>query len=471
MSSKQTHSRRQFLRSSALAAGAALTTNCASSQPAARAAAASDTARPNFLFIMCDQLGIDAISAHGCADVHTPNIDRLIKRGVTFSHSYSTSPVCSPARSSMLTGRMPVETGVVANGGYIHDSVPNLGQWLGQSGYDTAYCGKWHLPGNYSTDIPGFRVLPAGDGQGDLVDSMVSRSCETYLKTRSQEKPFLLVSSLMQPHDICFWGIWFRDLVPKEMGFQGIDNLPELPPNHGFKLKEPKKLADNKESDWSEEQWQYYNHIYYRQTEMLDADIGRILDALDSSGQAESTVVVFTSDHGESRGRHARRGKWSPYDESARVPLVFSCPGKITEGLEDEEHLASGLDIFPTLCDFAGIDTPPMPHARSLRPLLEGRSTDWREFLVYETQIFGRTVRTPGYKYVEYEGDPQRMLFDVRADQWETNNLAGDGQYGDTIADLQSKLAEWNGQLTIVEPTISRRSQMKHGIIPKGSES
>lgn len=210
---------------------------------AAQAPAVHGGRRPNFLFLLADQLGLDAISAHGCPDVNTPNIDRLVRRGVTFMESHSTNPVCSPARSSLFTGRMPTETGVVSNNRPIHASVPNMGQRFRPQGYETVYCGKWHLPGGYPNQIPGFDVLPVGGGQGDLVDSVVSRACEAYLKSRSRTTPFLAVASLLQPHDICYWAIKGKALVPERLPFSQLaGRLPELPPNHSSRPKAPEKL-------------------------------------------------------------------------------------------------------------------------------------------------------------------------------------------------------------------------------------
>ena len=122
---------------------------------------------------MLDEWGYFESGHMGSEDLLTPNIDRLIGGGVSFLESHSTNPVCSPARSSLLTGRMPVETGVISNNRAIHPSVPNLGQWFSEAGYDTVYCGKWHLPGGYPAAIKGFDVLPVGSGQGDLVDEIV----------------------------------------------------------------------------------------------------------------------------------------------------------------------------------------------------------------------------------------------------------------------------------------------------------
>ncbi len=450
--SAQRTTRREFLQTSALGAGALMTGAALAAEPRRGAKAKP----PNFLFIISDQLGLDAIRAHGCPDVRTPNIDRLIARGTTFIESHSTNPVCSPARSSLLTGRMPVETGVISNGRPIHPSCPNMGQWFREAGYETMYCGKWHLPGGRPPQIPGFTVLPVSGGQGDLMDSQVSRLTESYLKTRGRSKPFLYVASLLQPHDICYWAIKGATLVPKELPFpQLAGKLPELPPNHKSRPPAPRKLDQRWYRNFSDAQWRYYLYIYYRQVEMVDADIGRILDALDATGEADNTVVVLTSDHGEGRGRHMHVSKWYPYEEAVKVPLVFAWPGRIAEGLRDTAHLVSGLDVMSTFCDYAGIRTPPNARGMSLRPLLERKAAAWREFVASEEQIIGRMLRTERYKYVRYENDPVEQLFDMKADPWEMTNLYHDAKYASVMKDHRKMLDTWLASLAPVEPTPS----------------
>ena len=161
----------------------------------------------NILLIITDQQHIDTIAAGGCRHVRTPALDRLKTRGVSFTESYSTNPVCSPARSSIFTGRASSETGVHVNNLPIRSDIPNLGQWFSQeTDYETVYAGKWHLPRSFTNDIPGFKVINTGiGGFGYLCDTVTSRACEGYLRNRSQSRPFLMVASFLQPHDICEW--------------------------------------------------------------------------------------------------------------------------------------------------------------------------------------------------------------------------------------------------------------------------
>jgi choline-sulfatase len=456
-------------------AGAASAVTAAGVASAAEAPAAREERRPNMVFIVCDQLGLDALSAHGCPDVRTPNMDRLVRRGVTFLESHSTNPVCSPARSSLFTGRMPCETGVISNGRPIHPSVPNMGQWLRQAGYETVYSGKWHLPHGYPTSIEGFTVLPVGRGQGDLCDPLVSRSCEAWLKSCSGKKPFLLVASFLQPHDICYWAIRGSELVPEDLPFPHLaDGLPDLPPNHKAFPKAPAQLDRIRYTGFTDEQWRYYIYTYYRQVEMADADIGRVVDAVEQAGEAEDTIIILTADHGEGRGRHSHVQKWYPYEEGVKVPLVVSCPPRMQQGVQDAEHLVSGLDVMATVCDYAGTEAPPNCRGRSLRPLLEGRDVPWREFVVSGHHLTqdrqtsaGHMVRTERFKYVKYAGDPVEQLFDMQADPWETRNLFEQAPYADEVAAHRKLLAQWQERLEPVPPTRDfsrpRRERKRNG--------
>lgn len=432
-----------------------------------QSSAAPVTSKPNVLLIICDQLSWNAISSHGCKWAQTPNLDRLISNGVSFVESHSTNPVCSPARSSIITGRMPVETGVISNSRPIHASVPNIGQWLSPKGYDAVYCGKWHLPGGRPHNTAGFRVLPAGGGQGDLMDNSVARLSANFIANHNGDKPFLLISSLLQPHDICYWAIQNRDLVPPDTPFAELGPpLPALPPNNKSRPMAPAKLASCRGPDFSNEQWRYYRYIYFRQVEMLDHDVGRIFTALEQTGKADNTLVIFTSDHGEGGGRHSHVQKWYPYEEGVKVPLVLSYPGKVRRNVLDSTHLVSGVDIVPTICDYAGVTPPPHMRGFSLRPLLEGTPSEWRDFVSTEHHFIGRMVRTTRFKYVRYDKDPVEQLFDMEADPWEMTNLYQDPAHADIVRAHRERLDQWTAGLIPVPPTPD--ASLKHRQRRKG---
>jgi arylsulfatase A-like enzyme len=438
-------SRREFLKAGALG-GAAFMTGCLARGQTGRAPGGERP--PNFLFIITDQQGLDTMSAVGCRDIHTPNMDRLVRRGVTFMESYSANPLCSPARSGLFTGRPTLETGVIQNGLPIRSDIPNMGQWLGERGYEAVYTGKWHLPQSFAPQVPGFTNIASGiGGQGNVGDAAVSRACQGYLHNRTGDEPFLLVASFLQPHDVCQWVSMHRN-APDELPYPEIaGKLPKLPPNFAYDENEPLKLKNTKRPSWSPEQWRYYVWSYYRLVEMVDAEIGRVLQALEDTGQAENTVIILTADHGEGRGRHQMVLKNYLYDEAAKVPLLVSCPGRMPEDRRDRAHLVSGLDVLPTVCDYAGVEVPEHVRGRSLRPLLEGDNVTWREFVPSEVQQTGRMIRTPGHKYVTYEGDPVEQLFDMESDPGETKNLAADATHADALEAHRKLLRDWEASL------------------------
>ena len=447
--------RRSFVKTGALA-GAGLLTGC---QTVAKSPPSPSSERPNFLYIIVDQLSFDAISGHGCEDVSTPNIDRLITSGVSFVNSYSTDPLCSPARSSLFTGRMASETGVVYNGKPIHQSVPNMGQWLKQGGYETVYSGKWHLPNPKPARIPGFQILetPQPGTSGLFGDRVVSRVCEGYLHNRTGDDPFLLVASYIQPHDICAKTFLVFQQDSPYVGMEG--KWPALPLNHKIYPKAPEEMDERYLGFSSDEQWKHFRYAYFRQIEMVDLEIGRVLDALDASPYRDNTVVIFTSDHGESAGCHGNAGKNTPYQEAVKVPLVLSCPSRMDSGRFDRSHLVSGLDIMKTVCDYSGLNAPKGTHGRSLRPLVEGLGTQvWREFIVSEFKRYGRMVCTQDFKYVKFGDEPTEQLFDMKNDPWETRNVYEDVRYSDILKEHRGLLEGWESQLAVVEPTGKRKS-------------
>ncbi|MCL4403028.1 MAG: sulfatase-like hydrolase/transferase [Acidobacteria bacterium] len=418
------------------------------------------TQSPNVLFIVADQLSMDAITAHGNRFARTPNIDRLARAGVSFRDSYTTYPLCSPARSSMFTGRMPSETGVITNGLPIRKEIPNVGQWLGSRGYDTVYAGKWHVPDGYSSNIPGFTVLPGGlTGQGHMGDAAVSRACQSYLHNRSSQSPFLMVASLLQPHDICAWVSSHERPAEWEKMARISGPMPPLPTNFEYDRREPGAMHSQRRPNWNEQQWRYYLWSYYHHVEMVDAEIGRILNAVEDTGRAKNTVIIMTSDHGEGSGHHHMVLKNYLYDEAARVPLFVSWPGETPAGKQDTAHLASGLDITPTICDYAGVPAPDGVVGRSLRPLVEGRNVPWRDMVAAEVARGGRMIRTKDCKYIVYPNDPVEQLFDWKSDSGETRNVASDSSYTRALDDHRRLLKDWEGRLELAPNAIQARAK------------
>lgn len=405
--------------------------------------------RPNFLFIITDQQSLNTVSAAGCQYVKTPHMDRLFRNGFSFELSYCTNPLCSPSRSSIFTGRMPSETGVIGNEIPIRPDIPNIGQWLSQEGYETVYTGKWHLPQSHQRTVPGFRCIPTGiNGQGNVGDAATSRACQGYLLNRKNTSQFFLVASFLQPHDINDFYHTYR--FRGEFPYPEIEEeLPPLPDNFNYYSDEPAMLKDYQRPSYSEEMWRFYLWNYFRQIEMVDAEIGRVLQALDDSDKAENTIIVFTSDHGEGMAGHQRIGKNFLYEESVKVPLIISWPGKIKRNHQDTSHLVSGLDLISTFCDYAGIKPPPKVLGRSLKQLIEGKQVEWHDFLAAETLKIGRMIRTRDYKYVSYRGDSVEQFFSMKNDPGETKNLAINSEYASELKDHRELLKDWEAQLDL----------------------
>jgi choline-sulfatase len=443
--------RRELLKRGALAAA-----SLALSPRFVFPARAARPRKPNILFLNTDQQHILALSARGNPHLRTPNMDRLAKRGVTFVESVSANPVCAPARCCWFTGRASSETGIVWNTYRIRPGLPDLGTWLRERGYETAYIGKFHVPGLNEREIFNLAMANANVfGQHD--DAVMSRAAEAFLRTYSGENPFFLSVGFLQPHDNNFW-VFEHCSEAETPPPVSDDRLPPLPPNFDCYENEPVGIYRPKGAksgrltqNWSTLQWRHYIWSYYRMVEMVDADLGRVLDALADSKHAANTLLIFSCDHGEGLGHHRLWSKGFLYDEALKVPLVISWPGQVAEGVIDRNHLVSGLDFAPTVCDYAGISPPPKMRGYSLRPLLEGKAKDWREFAVSESNVNGQMIRTPEYKLITYKRAAPDQLFDMRNDPWETRNLVNDSRHADTLRDLRRLLLEYDARLEKAE--------------------
>lgn len=405
-----------------------------------------DSSHPNILFILTDQQSRAAMSAAGNRQLHTPHLDALAAGGVRFEHSYCTSPVCSPARASLLTGLLPHTHGLEVNGQVIRPAVTTMGDWFRAAGYNTAYTGKWHLPECYvqGDAMRGFQNLPValeGDWWlGSEKDETVTDQAVAFL-SQEHRQPFLLTVSLHNPHDICYWIMeQHRDRLA---AFNRPGPLPTLPANFAINPDESEFMQHCRQRDtygpenrwtvtWTEQEWREYLNVYYRLTEHADAQVGRVLATLREQGLEQNTLVVFTSDHGEGMAAHHWVVKLMLHEEPATVPFLLRWPGRIPAGIHDSRHLVSGADLFPTLCDYAGLPVPDGLHGQSLRPVIEQPWLAGREFVVTELQtdpknlaVGGRMLRTTRYKYIAFsEGKHPEMLFDLEQDPGETRDLA-----------------------------------------------
>ncbi len=445
--------------------------------------------RPNILFINTDQQSWNAVSAYGNPYLHTPNIDRLHRNGTSFMRSYCSDPVCAATRSSWATGLYTSETGVPFNGGHLHEEIQDIGQILNTNGYKAFHCGKWHVPGrnvreSFHTLYYGGRDI--GAGGGEYYDSVSTHAMIDFLTTYDGSAPFYLQIGYVNPHDVCEYLHNHEEKRipnPLQQGIITEDELPPLPENFHYDenetvLQQVCRRTDDAlihsailrgVRDWDEFHWRYLIWNYYRFIEKVDAEIGIVLNTLQGTPFCDDTVIVFSADHGEACGSHQMFQKFTLYEESIRVPFIVACLGdgvSVQKNCFDREHFISGVDLVPTVYDYAGIDAAeavqvnrsdvPRLGGMSVRPLAEGDKITWREYAYVESNYWGRAVVTDRYKYVtEYKpADPEdfrppgpdasrlgrAQLFDLQEDPWETRNLAGQPRYEDAINSCRADL-------------------------------
>jgi choline-sulfatase len=430
-------------------------------------AAETPPSRPNILLIMTDQQHAGMLSCAGNPHVKTPAMDSLAATGMRFERAYCAHPLCMPSRFSMMSGIMPSRLGVTNSGG---EKVPQeiidgaLGSAFRSAGYRTVYGGKTHA--HMSLETMGFETIR----QKNRGDAGLAEASARFLR-QPHDRPFLLVASFDNPHDICYMAIdsyGQRDRqsvtyraealsralklpegVSREEFFARV--CPPLPANYEPQEGEPQAILspDGRafrayaRTHWTDEQWRMHRWAYARLTELVDGQIGQVLTALREAGLEDNTLVVFTSDHGDMDASHRLEHKSVLYEESARVPMIVSWKGVTKPGIVDRTHLVStGLDLIPTLCDFAGVPAPAALKGRSVRALAEGRKPDsWRDTLVVESGP-ARMLRSARYKYVVYRNGEEQLM-DLEADPGEMRNLARDAKFEPVLVEHRRLLKEW----------------------------
>ena len=418
--------------------------------------------QPNILFIMTDQHHARMLSSAGNPYLKTRALDSMAKSGIRFTNAYVTNPVCVPSRISMATGMMPGRFGVFNNG--MKATIPkkvsdnSLGKLIKSGGYDTFYGGKVHM-------APVLSPLKAGydeyckDQRDKLPDACIE------FMTRKRDKPFFAVASFINPHDICFAynarqpnrkGKPLVDKLYKEAQALPADKLPPLPKNSALPEREPDAIEATMKvtattpaklirKDYNERDWRNYRWIYCRLTERVDAQIGRLLDAIKKNGLEGNTLVIFTSDHGDMDGSHRLASKNVFYENSVGVPFIMQYKGVIPPGQVDEKSLVSnGLDVLPTLCDYAEVKAPGYLLGRSLRSVAETQGDNARRPYVVAENNTGRMIRSDHYKYCVYtSGKIRESLVDLRADPGEMKNLAGKAGFEKHLNRHREFLKQW----------------------------
>ncbi len=438
--------------------------------------------RPNVLFIWTDQQRWDTIRAGGNELIHTPNLDALAESGALFDYCYANCPVCMPSRQSVLSGLYPSTVGCTSNGIEMDERTPVLPHYLRPYGYHTANLGKLHFLNHAHRDHRkphpsyGFDTLIVSDEPGCYDDAYIqwvamqdpsavdacrcatppARKTDLIEKQpRGTHEPYLFEGPEHLSHT-AFVADQTIETIRRRAGepwlaIAGIyaPHCPINPPSRFAEMYDPADMPPPVRNegenfdDVSEAQWRLVKAYYYGLISHVDDQVGRILAALDATGQRDNTLVIFTSDHGEYLGDHGKIGKGMPgHDASARVPLIMSWPGVIERGGRYSE-LVELVDLAPTMLEFCGIQTPPALQGRSLRPLLTGGDYESRTSAFMEQREYPaasqKAVATHRFKYcVNHEA--RELLFDREADPDELTNVADDPAYRD---DLEAMRAEF----------------------------
>ena len=412
--------------------------------------------QPNILVIMTDQQSSHMLGCAGTPHVRTPHLDALAEEGASFDRAYVTFPLCVPSRSSMMTGRTPHELGILSNApAHEPDDIQgpqSLTHLLRDAGYRCGHAGKWHATRASAEAADGFEWLQ------DFGDAPLVGGVTKFLHEQgSDDRPFFLVASFDDPHTIC-------EVARNQPSYYGelptpdLASAPNLPPNFGSQPFEPEALRAEQAAGaamygtaaYTPEDWRLYRQAYAHLVERADGRVGEVLSALQETGFAQDTLVIFTSDHGDGDAAHAWNQKTALFEETIRVPLIVRWPGKVDRGVNQPQLVSVGLDLLPTICDAAGIEVPHHLTGRSL--LASGEDGAVREHVVVETGFgpgarpttSGRAVIGERYKYVIYSwGRHREQLFDLVEDPGEMVNLAVEARHHDLLEQNRRTLLQW----------------------------
>ncbi|MFP4028685.1 MAG: sulfatase-like hydrolase/transferase [Candidatus Brocadiia bacterium] len=443
--------------------------------------------QPNVLFLFTDDQRFDTIHGLGCGAIQTPNIDQLVQRGTAFTRAHipcgTSAAVCMPSRAMLMSGRTLFH--LEGAGNTIPEEHTTLGEAFRAAGYETFGTGKWHngreayhrsfsdgdeiFFGGMSDhwNVPAYHYDPSGRydskipvcpnpgrsnelnwrncdhiNAGTHSSEMLADATIDFLNRHDPNNPFMSYTSFLAPHDP-------RTMPDKYHEMYEPDEI-QLPPNfagaHPFDNGEL-HIRDEMLAGFPRTPEETRRHIaeYYAMISHLDAQIGRILTALDENGLTDDTIVVLAGDNGLAVGRHGLFGKQNLYDHSVRVPLIFAGPGIVEN--QRSESFAYLLDVFPTLCDLTGIDIPESVEGRSLRSALQDPRKQVREKLFFAYTDCQRGLRDQRYKLIQYVVDGRHnmtQLFDLREDPWELNNLATNANYAEKRDELRGMLSEYS---------------------------
>jgi iduronate 2-sulfatase len=435
--------------------------------------------RKNVLFLICDDLNCD-LACYGHPQVKTPNIDRLAARGLRFEQTFCQYPLCGPSRASFMTGLYPDQTHIQANSIRLRERLPtvvSMSQMFRNYGWYATRIGKiyhYNVPKDIGTpghDDPAswdetfnpkgrdkteeskiFSLVPhqfgatlswlAADGADtEQTDGIAASEAIVRLKRHQVSgQPFFLAVGLYRPHTPFVAPKSYFDLYP-------IDKItvPEVPQGYLETLPEPARQSirfKNEQIDLDPANARKAIQAYHASISFADAQVGRILDALDETGLASNTVVVFTSDHGYHMGEHGHWQKQSLFDNGSRVPLIIAAPGMTAKGKATACPVEM-IDCFPTLAGLCGLEPPAGLPGVSLAPLLNDPSAKPRVDALTQLQD-GYSLRTERFRYTEWgeKGTKGVELYDHDSDPAELKNLASVPSQASNLRTLSERLHE-----------------------------
>jgi arylsulfatase A-like enzyme len=461
----------------------------------------AEAARPNILLVVTDDQRPDTIRALGNPLIRTPILDRLVYEGTAFTRAITACPICVASRAELLTGRNGRFNGKDDFGFSPREGVPHWASVMQQAGYVTCYVGKWHTSGRPSVHgyaqtqglyaggggnrplthprdwkgmpVTGYRgwvfqtddrqFLPErGVGLTPDISEKFADAAIAFLKSHvrsstgpedeaggkeesvssrkgeSGRQPFFLHVNFTAPHDPLF--------IPT--GLESLYGPGQIPVPENFAERHPFDHGnfdgrDERLYHWprTREQTRRGLAVYYAVISHLDEQLGRILKSLQSLRLEQETLVIFTSDHGLAMGSHGLRGKQNMYEHSVGVPLIFRGPG-IERG--ERKHAQCYLrDLYPTVCDIAGIAIPNSVQGRSLLPVLKGETDEIHDAVYAYFRDSQRMIRRGHWKFAVYPQAGRRQLFHLSDDPHEINNLADGPDYASVAQSLQRRLDNW----------------------------
>lgn len=456
--------RRQFLGTLGLGAAATALT----------ALPARAKGKPNILFLFADDQTYASIRALGIDEVNTPNLDRLVRNGTTFTHAYNQGgwhgAVCVASRTMLVTGaflwnaeRKEKRLAREAENGHLWP------QLLKQQGYETYMSGKWHVHIDPETVFDTVRHVRPGmpkdskacygrpvEGQPDPWDpsdtslggyweggkhwsEVVGDDAEDFLaRAADSDNPFFMYLAFNAPHDPRQSPQAFVNQYPLDAVKVPGNFLPQYP--YAAEIGAGPGLRDEDLAPFPRTEYtvKVHRQEYYAIISHLDTQVGRILKALENTGKADNTHIIFTADHGLACGHHGLMGKQNMFDHSVRVPLIIAGPGIAKD--QRMAYPAYLQDIMPTTLDWAGADRPVGVQFKSLAPLLAGQATCHHDVVYGAYRHLQRMVTDGKFKLIYYPMIEKTLLFNLKADRDERNNLADDPEYAERVKDLWKDL-------------------------------